>query len=67
MATVLAQVAALGGLAAKGALDRGRLLRVVAALHGLDLVTMQAQLVAPKKSTDAEQSVDSPIASSLRI
>jgi hypothetical protein len=56
VATVLAQVAALGGLAAKGALDRGRLLRVVAALHGLDLVTMQAQLVAPKPVANAEQS-----------
>jgi len=55
VATVLAQVAALGGLAAKGALDRGRLLRVMAALHGLDLVTMQAQLVAPEKSEDTEQ------------
>jgi hypothetical protein len=56
VATVLAQVAALGGMAAKGALDRGRLLRVVAALHGLDLVTMQAQLVAPKEPANVEQS-----------
>lgn len=55
VATVLAQVAAIGGMAAKGALDRGRLLRVMAALHGLDLVTMQAQLVEPKSTTDDEQ------------
>ena len=55
VATVLAQVAALAGMAAKGALDRGRLLRVMAALHGLDLVTMQAQLVKPASTTDDEQ------------
>lgn len=55
VATVMAQVAAIGGMAAKGALDRGRLLRVLAALHGLDLVTMQAQLVAPPSTTDDEQ------------
>lgn len=55
VATVMAQVVAIGGMAAKGALDRGRLLRVLAALHGLDLVTMQAQLVAPPSTTDDEQ------------
>ena len=55
VATVLAQAAALTGMAAKGALDRGRLLRVMAALHGLDLVTMHAQLVEPKSTTDDEK------------
>ena len=29
--------------------------RVLAALHGMDVVTMQTQLVSPKKTTEKEQ------------
>ena len=31
------------------------MVRVLAALHGIDVVTMQAQLVSPKKATETEQ------------
>lgn len=55
VATIVAQAAAVGSLWAKGALDRGRMVRVLAALHGIDVVTMQAQLVSPKKATETEQ------------
>jgi hypothetical protein len=55
VATMLAQIAALSALGAKGALDRGRLYRVLAALHGVDVVTMQTQLMAEKKPSQQEQ------------
>jgi hypothetical protein len=55
LATIIAQAAAVGALWAKGALDRGRMYRVLAALQGIDVVTMQAQLVSPHKSTQEEQ------------
>ncbi|MHB8969006.1 MAG: hypothetical protein ACYC3X_02895 [Pirellulaceae bacterium] len=55
VATIVAQAAAIGSLWAKGALDQGRLVRVLAALHGMDVVTMQAQLMSPKKAKDTEQ------------
>jgi hypothetical protein len=55
MATIIAQAAAVGAMWAKGALDRGRMYRVLAALQGIDVVTMQAQLVSPKKATEKEQ------------
>ncbi|NLX55967.1 MAG: hypothetical protein GXY58_12720 [Planctomycetaceae bacterium] len=55
VATVIAQAAALSALWAKGALDRGRLYRVLAALHGVDVVTMQTQLLSQKQATEQEQ------------
>ena len=55
VATIIAQATAVGALWAKGALDRGRMYRVLAALQGMDVVTMQAQLVSPKKATETEQ------------
>ena len=55
VATMIAQTAAVSALWAKGALDRGRLYRVLAALHGLDVVTMQTQLMSQKKATEQEQ------------
>lgn len=55
LATVLAQAAALTALWARGALDRDRLYRVVAALHGLDVVTMHARIAARKSAVNEEQ------------
>ncbi|MBM4087931.1 MAG: hypothetical protein FJ276_00660 [Planctomycetes bacterium] len=55
VATVLAQVALIATLWLKGALDESRWYRVLAALHGIDVVTLQAQLVANEKSPMAEQ------------
>jgi hypothetical protein len=55
LATVLAQAIALTALWARGALDRGRLYRVVAALHGLDVVTMHARVAARKSAVEEEQ------------
>ncbi len=55
LATIIAQAAAVGAPWAKGALDRSRMYRVLAALQGIDVVTMQAQLVSPQKSTQEEQ------------
>jgi hypothetical protein len=55
LATIIAQAAAVGALWAKGALDRSRMYRVLAALQGIDVVTMQTQLVSPKKATQEEQ------------
>jgi len=55
VATMIAQSAAVAALWAKGALDRGRMYRVLAALHGVDVVTMQTQLMSQKKTTEEEQ------------
>lgn len=55
VATVVAQSAAVATLWTKGALDRGRLYRVLAALHGVDVVTMQTRLAAQKKAAQQEQ------------
>ncbi len=55
VATMIAQAAALTTLWAKGALDRSRVYRVLAALHGVDVVTMQTNLSTQKKDTDQEQ------------
>ena len=55
VATIVAQVTALGAFWFKGALDEDRVYRVLAALHGEDLVTMQAQLIAAEESEDREQ------------
>jgi hypothetical protein len=55
VATIIAQAAAVTALWSKGALDRSRLYRVLAALHGVDVVTMQTQLMAQKKDTEQEQ------------
>ncbi len=55
LATVLAQAVALTALWSRGALDRDRLYRVVAALHGLDVVTMHARIASRKSAVDQEQ------------
>ncbi len=55
LATVVAQATALTALWARGALDRGRLYRVLAALHGLDVVTMHARIAARQSAVDQEQ------------
>ncbi len=55
MATVIALLTAVGAMWAKGALDQGRLYRVLAALHGIDVVTMQQQLSAHVDELDDEQ------------
>lgn len=55
LATVLAQTVALAALWARGALDRDRLYRVVAALHGVDVVTMHARIAARKSAVEDEQ------------
>jgi len=55
IATVMALMAAVAGMWLKGALDPGRLYRVLAALHGIDVVTMQKQLVAHQEEADQEQ------------
>jgi len=54
VATVIALVAAVAALWFKGALDENRLYRVLAALHGLDIVTMQQELLAQEKETTTE-------------
>jgi hypothetical protein len=55
VATIVAQVTALGAFWFKGALDPDRLYRVLAAMHGEDVVTMQARLIAAEKNEDLEQ------------
>jgi hypothetical protein len=55
VASVVALLAAVGALWFKGALDQGRLYRVLAALHGIDVVTMHEQLVQEEMEQDAEQ------------
>lgn len=55
VATIIAQAVALASLWSKGALDRSRVYRVLAALHGVDVVTMQAQLNAQVKDVQKEQ------------
>lgn len=55
IATVIALATAIAALASKGALDQERLYRVLAAMHGIDVVTMQQQLVAQEKEADTEQ------------
>lgn len=54
IATVIALLTAVGALWFKGALDEGRLYRVLAALHGIDLVLMQQQLLTEKNEVDDE-------------
>jgi flagellar motility protein MotE (MotC chaperone) len=55
VATVLALFIAVAALWLKGALDPGRLYRVLAALHGIDVVTMQQQLAAQQEVVHSEQ------------
>ncbi len=55
VATVIALLAAIAGLWFKGALDQQRLYRVMASLHGIDLVTMQRELIEEAKASDQEQ------------
>ena len=55
VATVIAIAAALTAMWVKGALDQGRMYRVLAALHGIDVITMQRQLIEQEKETDSEQ------------
>jgi hypothetical protein len=55
VATVIAQATALTAMWLKGALDRPRLYRVLAALHGIDILTVHAQLLARQEPADTEQ------------
>ncbi len=55
VATVIAIVTALLALWLKGALDQPRLYRVLASLHGIDLVTMQRELIQEAKAPDMEE------------
>ena len=55
VATVIAQVSAVTAMSVKGALTQDRLVRVLAALHGIDIVTMHAEIAAEKKATEKEQ------------
>jgi hypothetical protein len=55
VASVIAQVAALSAFWAKGVLDQGRMYRVLAALYGVDLITVQAQATADEEASREEQ------------
>ena len=55
MASIIALLAATASLWFKGALDQGRIYRVLAALHGIDVVTMQQNIVSQAAETDVEQ------------
>ncbi len=55
IATVIALATAVAALASKGALDQARLYRVLAAMHGIDVVTMQQQLMAQDEEANNEQ------------
>jgi hypothetical protein len=55
VATVIAQATALTAMWLKGALDQPRLYRVLAALHGIDILTVHAQLLARQEPADTEQ------------
>lgn len=57
VATVIAQVAGIGTLWFKGALDRPRLYRVLAALHGIDILAMHAQRLARQETPQPQQPV----------
>lgn len=54
IATVIALITAIVGLGFKGALDEARLYRVLAALHGIDMVLMQQELLTEKNEIDEE-------------
>ncbi len=55
VATMLAEVTAVAGLYFKGSLDKSRLYRVLAALHGIDVITLQSQLAAQEQVEREEQ------------
>jgi hypothetical protein len=55
VATVIALVTAIVAMWFKGALDEERLYRVLASLHGVDMVTMQRELIQEMKAPDMEQ------------
>ncbi len=55
VATIVAQLAAVAAFWFRGALDRDRVYRVLAALHGSDVITMQAQLIAAENTENLEQ------------
>ncbi len=55
VATVIALVAGLGTLWAKGALGPDRMVRVFAALHGLDVAALQAKANAKENAFQTEQ------------
>jgi hypothetical protein len=55
VASVVALLAAIGAMWFKGALDHGRLYRVLAALHGIDVITLHEQLVEAEMELDSEQ------------
>ena len=55
VATIITQLTAVGAFWFKGALDQDRLDRVLAALHGEDVVAMQAQLLDAQAQQYQEQ------------
>lgn len=55
VASMIALIAAGAALWFKGALDRDRLYRVLAAAHGIDVITLHKQIVKEKKEADDEQ------------
>ncbi len=55
IATVIALLTAIGAMWFKGALDEDRLYRVLASLHGVDMVAMQRELIREAQAPDLEQ------------
>jgi hypothetical protein len=55
VATVLAQLIAIGTLWFKGTLDEDRLYRVLAALHGIDIFSLHAEIAAQELEPKLEQ------------
>lgn len=55
VATVLAQMIAIGTLWFKGALDKDRLYRVLASLHGIDIISLHAEIAADEQQPQLEQ------------
>ncbi len=55
IATVIALSAGLAAIWFKGALDQGRAYRLLAALHGIDVITMQQNIAAQESELEVEQ------------
>jgi hypothetical protein len=55
VATVLAQAIAFSTLWFKGALDEDRIYRVLAALHGVDIISLHAEMLAKEQQPKLEQ------------
>ena len=52
---MISLIAVAGTLGVKGSLDEDRLYRVLAALHGIDLVSLHTQVRKEKQAMDDEQ------------